>query len=119
MRVEPIARGVSVLRTQFACALELLMGGVGLVLLMVCSNVAGLLLERATARERETAVRLAVGASRGRLMRQWLTESLLLAILGGVLGVALAWLAMPALASLIPPLRSRGGDLCRSIRTSD
>lgn len=111
MQVEPIDRGVSVLRTQFAGALELLMGGVGLVLLMVCSNVGGLLLERATARERETAVRLAVGASRGRLMRQWLTESLLLAVLGGVLGVGLAWLAMPALASLIPPLRNRSGDL--------
>lgn len=52
---------------------------------MVCSNVAGLLLERASAREHETAVQLAVGASRARLMRQWLTESLGLMSLGGVL----------------------------------
>ena len=111
IQVQRIERGVSVLRDQFAAPLRLLMGGVVLVLLMVCSNVAGLLLERATARERETAVRLAVGASQWRLMRQWLTESMVLALLGGLLGVALAKLAMPALGAMIPPLRNRGGDL--------
>ena len=111
LRLTAIPYGVSVLREQFSSALTLLMAGVGLVLLMVCSNVAGLLLERATARERETAVRLAVGASQGRLMRQWLTESLLLAALGGVLGVALAWTLMPLLSALIPPLRNRSGEL--------
>ena len=111
MQVQSIERGVSVLRDQFASALTLLMAGVGLVLLMVCSNVAGLLLERATARERETAVRLAVGASQGRLIRQWLTESLVLSGLGGLFGVVLAWAAMPMLGSLIPPLRNRGGEL--------
>lgn len=111
LQLLPIERGVSVLRDQFASALTLLMTGVGLVLLMVCSNVAGLLLERATTRERETAVRLAVGASRERLMRQWLTESLVLAAIGGAFGVILAWLAMPALAAMIPPLRNRAGEL--------
>jgi len=111
IQVQRIDRGVSVLRDQFSTALIVLMSGVGLVLLMVCSNVAGLLLERATARQRETAVRLAVGASPARLMRQWLTESLVLSFLGGALGVALSWAAMPTLAAMIPPLRNRGGEL--------
>ena len=111
MRVVSIPYGVSILRDQFSATLTALMVGVGLVMLMVCSNVAGLLLERATARQRETAVRMAVGASQGRLMRQWFTESFVLAVLGGLVGVAFAWAAMPVLSSMIPPLRNRAGDL--------
>lgn len=111
LRLQAIGTGVSVLRDQFAGALELLMAGAGLVLLMVCSNVAGLLLERATARESETAVRLALGASTGRLVRQWLTESLLFALFGGAAGIALARVALPVAASLIPPLRDRAGEV--------
>jgi putative ABC transport system permease protein len=79
-----------------------LLGAVGLVLLISCVNIASLLMARSSARSRETAIRLSLGATRSRLIAQWLTESILLATVGGIIGLALAFWGVDLLVHLSP-----------------
>ena len=103
-------RGFSGVRADYSKALVALMAGVVLILLIACANVANLLLSRAEARHRELAIRLAIGAGHGRILRQLMTESLVLAVAGALVGLFVARAGSSALVAMLPT-----GDLSNTV----
>ena len=106
IRLEPASRGLSPLRDSVSSSLFVLLAMMGVLLAIACGNVAGLLIARASARQREVAIRLSIGASRVQLVRQLLTESLLLGAAAGLAGMVLAVWGRDALLKMFAPTAS-------------
>jgi predicted permease len=100
--LRPAAQGINLLSQTWAKPLLVLAGCVGLVLLITCANVAGLMIAKAAGRQREVAIRLALGARRGAIIRQLVTETLLLGAAGGLVGLEVAWACCRLLIHLLP-----------------
>jgi predicted permease len=100
IKLVPGGAGVGVMKADYADSLHILLAVCCLVLLIACANIANLLLARGTARRAQTAVRLALGANRKRLIRQSLTESIVLSVLGGIAGLGVAYLGVKAIVAL-------------------
>ncbi len=100
IRVIPAGTGVGVMKESYGASLRILLTVCSLVLLIACANIANLLLARGAARRANTSIRLAMGASRARLIRQSITESLVLSVLGGFLGLGVAYLGVKAIVAL-------------------
>jgi predicted permease len=100
INIVPAGAGVGAMKTDYAATLRILFAVCGLVLLIACANIANLLLARGTSRRAQTSVRLALGASRKRLIRQAFTESIVLAVLGGIAGLVVAVLGVKAIVAL-------------------
>jgi predicted permease len=111
LELQSIARGVSPLRNQFGNSLTLILAGAGLLLFIVSFNVGGLSLARSLARQKETALRLALGASRARIIRHMLAESMVIAGFGGTFGILFASIGIPIFLHWVPPLQAGGGEL--------
>jgi predicted permease len=116
MEVEPAGAGLSALRQQFGQPVLVIMAVVGLLLLIACTNIASMLLARGAGRQREISVRIALGATRLHLLRQALTESLLLSVSGTLLGTAVAYLGTTVLVRIMNSGRSFGPQLHLEVR---